>query len=80
VEVLKVEAVEFARFGVLRYFIAAEAATSAESENALTEFGRPCLVGRGGGSSVTESSEEFPLSFDFLLVSQKWPDDFAEWT
>jgi hypothetical protein len=79
VVVVKVEAVEFARLGALRYFIAEVAAQSAESESAFTGFGRPCLGGSGGGSSMAEESSNSSLPFeDFLLVSQKWPEDFAE--
>jgi len=78
VVVVKVEAVEFARLGALR-FIAEVAAQSAESESAFTGFGRPCLGGSGGGGSTAEESSNSSLPFeDFLLVSQKWPEDFAE--
>lgn len=49
------EAMEFARVGILRVLITAEAAR-AESESIFIGFGRPCLGdgrgGRGGGSST----------------------------
>lgn len=81
VVVVSVEAMEFARVGVLRDLIAA-AATSAESESIFIGFGR--LDGRGGGSStISEEVTSFcdpSLSFkDFLLVSHNMPDGL-EWS
>lgn len=84
VVVVSVEAMEFARLGALRGLTTAEAATSAESESIFIGFGRPCLDGRGGGSS-TISEEVVSLcdpsfSFmDFLLVSHSIPDGL-EWS
>jgi len=81
VVVVNVEAMEFARVGVLRDLIAA-AATSAESESIFIGFGR--LDGKGGGSStISEEVTSFcdpSLSFkDFLLVSHNMPDGL-EWS
>lgn len=79
--VVNVEAMEFARLGALRNF--AVATPSAESDNAFTGFGRPCLGDGNGGRSIADEvtpMSESSLSFDFLLVSQKWPEDFPEWT
>lgn len=83
VVVVSVEAMEFARIGDLRDLIAAVAAI-AESESIFIGFGRPCLDGRGGGSStISEEAISFcdpSLSFkDFLLVSHSMPDGL-EWS
>jgi len=77
--VVNVEAMEFARLGALRNLAVA---LIAESDSAFMGFGRPCFDGSGGGTSAIGeiSLGDSPLSFDFLLVSQNWPDDFAEWT
>jgi len=77
--VVNVEAMEFARLGALRNLAVA---LIAESDSAFMGFGRPCFGGSVGGTSAIGeiSLGDSPLSFDFLLVSQNWPDDFAEWT